>query len=158
MKMIEKKDCEYRGGYIVHDGEVVGIDPAIVTRLNAVETELQRNRFCKAEGKVVPVEPAEFERKSEHGVTMPHVKAETPELDKMAEQALKIMDEIDDDNRAAEINGYFARLKDVFAFIDDDCIVSTATDALPRFDLPTLGNPLELTVDKVAKAIVESLG
>lgn len=155
MKMIDKKDCEYKGGYIVNDGKVVCVDNEVVDLLNKLEEDVQRKQFEDTSKPLcfdMPV--GEFVRKTERGKVMPHVEAKTPELDKMVENTLKIMDEVDDIHNAELINEYFSTIVPVVMFADDDFIVSCEHGTQHRFDLPTIGNPLELTKDDLAEFVM----
>lgn len=157
MKMFNKSDCEYKGGYIVSDGEVVAIDNEIVDLFNKLEEDIQHAEFERTNCGAAPcwIEPGEFHRSSEHGKIMPFVTAKTPELDKLAEQAIKIMDEIDDFANAEKVNDYFNSIKPLIVFVNEKFIVSGEQASQHRFDLPTIGNPLELDGDKLSQLVID---
>lgn len=150
MKMFNKSECEYKGGYIVCDGKVVCVDNEIVDLFNKLDIDVQRAQYeatcCPSFA--APVE--EFTPKSEHGSIYPVIEANTPELDKMTEQAMKIMDEVDAMADAAKANEYFANIHPLILFVNDEFIVSGEQATQHRFDLPTIGNPLELDKESLA--------
>lgn len=155
MKMINKKDCEYKGGYIINNGEIVCIDNEVVDLLNKLEEDVQRAQFeATKKSFCVSLSNDEFVRKTERGNIIPYVEAKTPELDKMAEQTVKIMDEIDSIGNAAMVNEYFQGIKPLILFTNDEFIVSCEHDVQHAFDLPTIGNPLELTKEDLSEWVL----
>ena len=156
MKMFEKKQCEYKGGYIVCNDEVVAIDNGIVDALNRLEEDIQRAKFEAESCGPLPCykDPGEFERVSERGAIMPVVSAHTPVLDETVEKTMKLLDEIEDAEHAVRINEYFAGIVPVIEFVNDPFIVSGEQATQHRFDLPTIGNPLELDRDKLSDLVL----
>lgn len=154
MKMINKSECEYKGGYIVHNGEVVCVDNEVVDLFNKLELDVQRAQF-EATNKPQCFEPVgEFKSKSEHGAVFPVISADTPELDAAAEKAMKIMDELDAVVDASKINEYFDDIYDLFLFVNEEFIVSGEQETQHRFDLPTIGSPLELSKEDLSDFVV----
>lgn len=154
MKMINKADCEYKGGYIVCNGEIVCIDNEIVDLFNKLEEDVQRATFEANKQPVVAVFNEEFARKTEHGKIMPFVKASTPELDNVVDKTMKIMDELDACASAELANEYFAGIKPLIMFVNDEFIVSGEQATQHRFDLPTIGNPLNISKDDLADWVI----
>ncbi len=156
MKMFNKSECEYKGGYIVCGGEVVAIDNEIVDLFNKLEVDVQRAEFERKNCGTMPCyqDLGEFTPLSEHGKIMPFVQVSTPELDKLAEQGIKIMDEIDRVADAAKANEYFEGIKPLIMFVNDEFIVSGEHGVQHRFDLPIIGNPLELDKDKLSELVI----
>ena len=154
MKMFDKSECEYKGGYIVCDGKVVCVDNEVVDLFNKLDVDMQRAQYeaTYCPGFAAPAE--EFAPKSEHGAIYPTIKADTPELDKQAEQAIKIMNEVDAMADAAKANEYFASIRPLIMFVNDEFIVSGEQATQHRFDLPTVGNPLELDKDSLADLVM----
>lgn len=157
-KMFNKSECEYKGGYIVHDGEIVNVNRHIIEELNALESDVQKAIFDEEHkmGTMVSsfFDGREFSRKSEHCKSVPVIEPDTPKLDKMAEKTLKIMEEIDLLEAAEKANEYLGLIGPALEFAENDFVVSS-DDAPFRFDLPTLGNPLELTVDAIVDWVKE---
>ena len=155
MKMINKSECEYKGGYIVCNGEVVCIDNEIVDLLNKLDTDVQRAQWEATNHPTVAMTPVEeFSPESEHGAIYPVISASTPELDKMVENSLKIMEEIDSVHDTSLANEYIEGILPIIQFVNDDFIVSGEQATQHRFDLPVIGNPLELDKDAVVSFVV----
>lgn len=153
MKMISKKDCEYKGGYIVNDGNIVCIDNEVVDLLNKLDVDIQRAKFeANNHQPATPVK--EFVPETEHGAIYPVIEADTPELDKLTEKSMKIMDEIDAMADAEMANMYFAGIHPLIMFVNDEFIVSGEQATQHRFDLPTVGNPLELDKNSLADLVM----
>lgn len=158
MKMINKADCEYKGGYIVWGDKIVCVDNEIVDLFNKLDTDVQRSQFERTHKKLEFLEAVnkdhEFVPKSERGAIYPVITADTPELDKMAERAFKIMDEVDSIANADKANDYFDSIHPLIAFVNDEFIVSGEQATQHRFDLPAIGNPLELDKDKLSDFVM----
>lgn len=148
MKIYKKEELEYKDGYIVKGDEVLELPADLCATLDALELDCQRAAW-KREHKLPPVPKVpEFERKSEFGPAHVLVEPLTPNLDEFVTQAEKIMAELDDVEAGEKVNAYLKKIEPVFRFVNGDSVV--ASGACPwRFDLPTVGNPLELTEDKV---------
>lgn len=153
MKMYNKKDCEYKGGYIVCDSKVVGVNNVVVSKLNELETMVQKAKH-ERENKVEikPVEP--FARETERGNVIPVICTNTPMMDIKIAEAEMLMDEIDDLSKANAAQEYMDTMGPVIEFINDDFIVSLDDGYQERFDLPTIGNPLELDKDKLGEFVL----
>lgn len=157
MKMFNKSDCEYKGGYIVCDGEVVAVDNEVVDLFNKLEEDVQRAQFERGNCGSLPCykQPDKFVRKTEHGSIYPHVTASTPTLDKMADRAIKMMDEIDEMAKADRANDYFEGIEPLLLFVNDEFIVSGEQGVQHRFDLPTLGDPLMIDKDTLSEFVID---
>ena len=154
MKMINKSECEYKGGYIVYNDKVMCINNKVVDLFNKLDVDVQHAQF-EATNKPKCFEPVdEFVAKSEHGAIYPKISANTPELDAAAEKALKIMDEIDAIADAEKVNEYFLSIDELFEFVSQDFIVSGDQPTQHRFDLPTIGNPLKLSKEDLSDFVV----
>lgn len=158
MKMFKKKDCKYKDGYIVCGGKVLSIDNKIVDLLNELEDMVQRSCYDDAKQMVCDcctVERSEFQRLSEHGGKRPIFVPNTPDLDDAVSKTVAIMDDLDKIDKAKKTNRYYDRLEPVFKFVESKTIVSGDQAVQHRFDLPTLGNPLKLTVEDIAESVAE---
>ena len=58
-------------------------------------------------------------------------------------------------NNAKECNKFIKENAVVFEWLDSDLIIVDSSEVGVRFDLPTLGNPLELTAEDVMDIINE---
>lgn len=155
MKMFNKAECEYKSGYIVCNGEVVCIDNEIVDLFNKLDVDVQRARYEAQSCAGVAAPADEFRPCSEHGAVYPVIEVETPELDKMTDRTMKMMDEIDTMANATKANEYIAGILPLCRFVGDDFIVSAEHSTQHRFDLPAVGNPLELDKEKLSDLIIE---
>lgn len=154
-KMYKKDKLSYKNGFIVKGDKVVGVDNTIVATLNRFEREYQRYLWNESIEKPKPVEDKPFMFKTEHGNIYPKVIPDTPLLDIKALEAITIMDELDEIKTADKINEVFEDNFDLFAWLDSEYIVSCKHQQQLRFDLHYLGNPLELTKDKLRDIIIE---
>lgn len=156
MKMYSKIDCIYRNGYIVSGDEIVPIDNEIVDLLNKLEEDVQRKEFEDGTCGEMPCykAPGEFVRRTERGKIMPHVEANTPQLDAMVDRTMAMMEEFDAIADAGKVNEYFASIIPVIEFVNDDFIVPSEHGVQHRFDLPTIGNPLDLDRDKLSELVI----
>lgn len=156
MKMYEKKELEYKGGYLVAGDKVVGLDNSLVHMLNGLEEDYQFAKFMHTkEMLTLPSPTIEFRRKSEHGKIVPTIEVETPELDAAAEKSVKMMDELDAVSSAAIANEYLEKIMPLIMFVEDEFVVSVDQPSQDRLDLLCVGNPLELTKEKLVEMVTE---
>lgn len=157
MKMYNKSELQYKGGYLVtSDNKVVGIDNNIVVLFNGLEEDIQYAKFMRTQELLTLPEPTmEFHRKSEHGKIVPTIEVETPKLDAAVEKSVKMMDELDAVSNAAKANEYFEKIMPLVMFVDDEFVVSVDQPSQYRFDLLCVGNPLELTKDKLVDLVTD---
>ena len=156
MKMYEKKELEYKGGYLVAGDKVVGLDNNLVVLFNGLEEDYQFAKFMRTkEMLTLPSPTIEFHRKSEHGKIVPTIEVETPELDAAVEKSVKMMDELDTVSNAAKANEYLEKIMPLIQFVEDEFVVSVDQPKQYRFDLLCVGNPLELTKDKLVEMVTE---
>lgn len=149
MKMFKKNKLEYRNGYIVtkKKGKIVNVDNEVVDLLNQLEEDIQRAMYEKTT-RVECNEVKEFKRSSCYDIELGY-EVETPTLDAMAEKALKIMEELDDSFNASQAEARLESIKPVVQFINDDFVVSCEQATQHRFDLPIIGNPLDLNLEEL---------
>ena len=156
MKMYEKKELEYKGGYLVAGDKVVGLDNSLVRMFNELEEDYQFAKFTHTkEMLTLPSPTMEFHRKSEHGKVMPTIEVETPELDAAVEKSVKMMDELDAVSSATIANEYLEKIMPLIMFVVDPFVVSVDQPSQERLDLLCVGNPLELTKDKLVDMVTE---
>lgn len=155
MKIYKKSECRYENGYIVNGDDVV-VPQGIMLLIDKLEDDVQRARFLR-ENEAEPVrEVPEFKRKSEHGVMMPETTPATPVLDLKIKTAERLLDELDCIELAERVNGYVHKMRPLFEFVQSESFVGEEHPlGNMRFDLPTVGNPLELTTDKLTGLIYD---
>ena len=156
MKMYQKNELEYKNGYVVKDGEIIGIDNELVDLMNEIELNYQRACYLKDQPKAVTpdLDLENFDRQSEFD--QPCVVTDTPLLDKKIAETLHLMDEIDDIEAAHAANDWLQSVMPAIRFTQEDFVVSCNQDMQHRFDLPTLGNPLEWDSDTI-QTVIEAL-
>lgn len=158
MKIYKKEELKYKNGYIVNGDDVIVVDPAVVHQANELESKLQKachdHGLRDAEEKLRKSldDASEFSRISEH---KPNIKLsiETPHLDKAVDEAEAIMDELDslaDANKAHAMLNDYAKLLE---FVHEDFVVCYDGAPLVRFDMPLIGNILELSEEDIVNAV-----
>ena len=158
MKMYKKSKLSYKNGYLVtKKGKVVYPGSDIVKQLNKLEEDLQRARHERAVKECSECADShvnkEFIQKSEF--KRPTITPVTQNLDEAVEKAMNIIDDLDLVESSNKINKRFAEIDDLIQFALSDTVIEIPSLNLIQFDLPTIGNPLELTGDQVADIVTE---
>lgn len=155
-KMYKKSDLSYVNGYIVtKDDEIVLLPNDASNQLMHLEYELQKLEWLKNKPKLPLIEYPDFVRKSEFETAVPEIAVETPLLDEQVQRSMKMREEIDNQKASKMANKFLAKYEKLFRFIGSDLFTEGDSDI--QFDLPTLGNPLELTADKVVQLVTAML-
>ena len=155
MKFMKKEKLTYKNGYLINGkGKTVMPDYDVVYQFNNLEEEFQRALYLKAQPKAVAAPSMEgWEKVSEHDVDVEDMFfAKTPTLDKKIEESIALMDDIDAANKVDKLRAISAGYPKVIEFINSKEII-VCDDNEYRFDLATLGNPLEFTVEKFRKVV-----
>lgn len=155
MKFMKKEKLTYKNGYLINEkGKIVMPDCDVVYQFNSLEVEFQRAMYLKAQPKAMAAPSMEgWEKVSEHDVDVEDMFfAETPTLDKKIEESIALMDDIDAANKVDKLRAVSARHPKVIEFINSKEII-VYEDNEYRFDLATLGNPLEFTVEKFRRVV-----
>ena len=155
MKFMKKEKLTYKNGYLINEkGKIVMPDYDVVYQFNNLEGEFQRALYLKAQPKAVAAPSMEgWEKVSEHDVDVEDMFfAKTPTLDKKIEESIALMDDIDAANKVDKPRAISAGYPKVIEFINSKEII-VREDNEYRFDLATLGNPLEFTVEKFRKVV-----
>lgn len=159
-KFMRKDKLNYKNGYLVNKkNKVCQPDPVIVHQLNSLD------RLCQYADKVFTngvatkiisdvVNEDDFEFESEHANYI-KVSADTPLLNEKIENTKAIMKEIDEKEKADTISELIDMYKEAVEFITNDSfIVSNAT---ARFDLPFIGDPIDVDTDILIHFIFEKI-
>lgn len=155
MKLYEKSSLSlFDGMFVAADGTIVVPDSKVMNQANELETLIQEAVYLMNQPDAAPAPSLSgFERKSVFKVKE-HFVAETPTLDKKADEAITLMDELDDATRVIDINNHIQHFADLVRFAGADRIVCFEDNAYyNRFDTPVLGDPLKLTVNDVIDKI-----
>ena len=159
MKMYKKSDLTLNHGLLVSkDGDIVIPDIAIVNQANRLETMLQQAMYLNDQPKAQPMPNLNgFERKSIKDTTRQKFVADTPIMDKRAEEAMAIMNEMDDVATVNNANGLLMRFDKLVDFANQDFVIDCGNE-LYCFDTPLIGSILDLTADDVSKAVAYVCG
>lgn len=156
MKMYKKSELSLINGMLVAEsGDIVVPSLAIIEEANMLETLLQKTKYLQAQPIATPAPSLDgFQRKSIKDGSRVVFHAKTPLMDDKAEEAMAIMDEIDDVVKVERANNMATEFQTLVEFAQNDFVIDCGGDGtLYFFDTPTLGNPLELTVDDVIDAV-----
>ena len=155
-KVVKKSKLKFKDGYFFDKkGRLVAIDHEIVYQINKVEEIVQMYLYLKNQPKYQPEPSLEgFEFKSTEGLL--HVETQTPTFDKLYEDALTIMAELDNKAKADAANRFFKEYKELVRWIKSDEIFITVNPGIrpPRVDTCKLGNPLEFSVEDFTDVVM----
>lgn len=153
MKLYKKESLTYKDGYLITgDGDVVAIDNEIVDLANTLEERVQRASFLDDQPEFCAgPDLTQFKRMSEFEDYS--VDVITPLADMEARRSVMLMDELDNANAGNKVNEDIAGLQPLLQFAAGDSVMAVENAAPHRFDLPALGNPLELTPDIIKAAL-----
>ena len=155
--MINKEFCKFENGYIVDGNEIVGMPLSVVMQLDKLELMCQQYEYLKAQPKAchTPLPTLKnFKRKSALHAGAPQLEEpETPTIDRKVAEAQEFMDELDLVCDYRELNKQLEKFGLLFDWLDAKKFAEG--DCTRPMDLPTLGNPLELTKEQVVEAIKE---
>lgn len=160
MKMYDKSDLKLIRGLLADpNGNVITPDFAVIQQANQLETLAQKTKYLAAQPDAQPMPSLDgFKRKSIMDNTIPKFKVSTPHLDFASDEAMRIMDEIDDANTANAANKMLEDFGVLLDFATNDFVVDTAANYNYVIDTPTLGNILELTVDDITEVVAAACG
>ena len=150
MKMFKKAELEFKNGYLLDGDEVVEVSGSLVRDFNQLEYLYQKALHNK-DNKVSPVEQKEFEFQSAYDNLQ--VEVNTPTLDAKAKETVKLLDELDSVSIANNANELLDEFKNLVLFVTEESFVEGEFGTL-KFDMKTIGNPLELDVDKLTDIIL----
>lgn len=159
MKMYKKSELTLNHGLLVSkDGDIVLPDYRIVRQANALEDMVQETAYLMAQPEATPIPSLDgYKRVSIDDSETRKFTVDTPTMDAKAEEAMKLMDEIDDMATADKANSMIKRFKPLLDFVSQDFVVDCG-DQLYKFDTPVLGSVLELTEADVVKAVAYVCG
>lgn len=159
MKMYKKSDVTLNHGLLISkDGDIILPNYLIVKQANSLETLVQKMAYLSAQPKATPAPSLDgFERVSIDDSKSRKFEVSTPVMDAKADEAMKLMDEIDDVTTANAANAMLDDFKEFLDFVTQDFVIDCG-DQLYKFDTPTLGNVLELTEADVVDAVAYVCG
>lgn len=159
MKMYKKSDLTLNHGLLVSkDGDIILPDSRIVYQANALETMVQKTAYLMAQPEATPMPSLDgFERRSIDDSESRKFTVDTPVMDAKAEEAMKLMDEIDDVATANKANTMLDNFKSLLDFVSQDFVIDCG-DQLYKFDTPMLGDVLKLDEADVVNAVAYVCG
>lgn len=160
-KLVSKSDLSFKNGYIIDEtGTVMNLSFRVWEQLIDLEMMVQRAGFAKVNGisddDNEQVTMDDFVPVHRYKVTFGMV-AKTPLLDKKMDEAMQLMEEIEDSQKAAQLTEAINEMPELLEFISSEYILVTSEGAPQRHDLAIIGNPLDLTRDTLGE-IVKFLG
>lgn len=159
MKMYKKSDLTLNHGLLVSkDGDIILPESRIVYQANALETMIQKAAYLMDQPEATPMPSLDgFERRSIDDSESRKFTVDTPVMDAKAEEAMKLMDEIDDVATADKANAMLDNFKSLLDFVTQDFVIDCG-DQLYKFDTPMLGDVLKLNEADVVNAIAYVCG
>ena len=152
MKLFNKNELQFVDGMLISKAtnDVVCPAPSAVFGLNNLETKYQEAMYLKEQGEYNPAPTLEgFNRETAlHSIRVEIPEAETPTLDEQVARSIKITEELDAVCKHDDMVQLINSNEEAFNFVHADYVVDTDC-SLYRFDLPYIGNPLELTDEKL---------
>lgn len=158
-KIIKKSQLTFVDGMLVKDDDVICIEPSIIHQANMLETLAQKTAYLAAQPDYSPVPSLDGFEREYAGDKLCQFTASTPILDSKVKEAMDIMDELDDVTTANQANSMLDNYRELYEFCSVDYVVGSLDKAnVIQFDLPTLGNPLDLTTDVIENVIAAACG
>jgi hypothetical protein len=159
MKMYKKSDLKLVNGLLVtEDGEVVMPDVRVVRQANELETLWQKAEYLAKQPSAQPMPSLDgFKRKSIHD-TDALFTVTTPLMDRKAEEAVALMDELDDMATCEKANALLSEFSALLRFVREDVVLGCGGEVPYLFDTPNLGSVLELTEQDLVDVIAEACG
>lgn len=159
MKMYKKSDLTLTNGLLVSkDGDIILPSISIVDQANRLETLAQQSAYLMTQPEAMPMPSLDgFKRvsiKDNDGVKFT---ATTPLMDKKAEEAMAIMDELDDLATVKQANNMLHDFAALLEFAGNDFVVDCGSE-LYCFDTPMIGSVLDLTKDDIVNVVAYVCG
>ena len=157
MQFINKDKLSYKDGYIIDaDGNIMIVSPLVVFEMNELEKLAQLTAWFIANPEPEYKEPEQFERESEHVTPKLGMHMDTPVLDALVEERAKLFDELAMEGVLKKMEEAGERFMHALRFAASNTMVTEVSPHMvDQFDLPTIGNPLKITPDKIADIICD---
>jgi len=156
-KLINKNKLEFKNGFFYKKNKRVYIESNVVEQLNNLETLMQQYDYLDKQGEYNP-EPSldGFEREHIENVKI-DISSPTPILDEEIKKTKAILEEINNQNTAKEVERVCGCFKDLLYWVASDEILITNNEPYvedcAKVDTPHIGNPLELDRDNIMNVI-----
>ena len=159
MKLIDKKDIQFIDGRFLYGDETVMFEQAIGPWLNEIENLYQRALYEIGKNEtaesLMKLRNSEFKFESAFDDCKLEFEAETPLLDERVEHSKAIMKELDCMLVAEKANkiAQYLRAERIVKWIKSDKVFVELSSNCVQVDTKHLGNPLELTEERLADVI-----
>lgn len=159
MKLYKKSELEFKDNKIIRktdDGiEQIGVPAKVYILLNAMEERAQMAEYILSQDKPAPIPSCKgFEREHVKGGAGKLI-ACTPNLDAKVMEAQELIEELKASKEAEDVTKQLEALDPLIKWLNDEYIVDD--DIYDSFDLPRLGNPLELTAEDIVEVLVSEV-
>lgn len=159
MKLYKKSDLKFAHGYLVdEDGNSVALPNKVVKQLDALDIVLQEYLYLDNQPRFQPAPTLrgyerklnqDADRKWKH-MDMPA----TPTIDKKAAETMAFLEEVSAKEDVEAVNFALDKYKELLDFCSEDEFFSPSEFFMhPPINCVSLGNPLELTAQKVIDII-----
>lgn len=150
-KIYRKTQLSFVNGYIVDGSDnVVALPYKVAEQLNDLEEKIQLAAYMEEQGEARPAPSADgFVRRS--AFTKPVIEVETPHLDAELKRSLGILEDLRAKDHASKANAMIESFTELFDFVSGDSFVEG--NQIVRTDTPTIGNPLDVTIDRLLELI-----
>lgn len=150
MKFVNKEDLKFDGGYVMDlSGEIIGLPEKVWSDLRDLEMLIQKNQYVAKVSKIAAKpEIPEFKFKSAFEADAKMPLPETPITDARVAESLAFADEVDKTTDVLAYNNWIERHPELAEFVASDRFIPSAASAC-RLDAVNVGNPLELTKEKL---------
>ena len=156
MKFVKKSDLTYREGYLVNsEGNIMDVPTSVVWGLNHLETLEQKAAYARSKKQTIE-EPKEFQFLNEHDIAEIKFNVDTPHIDAKIAQSLGIIEEVKAMGAIKEMERIADLVMSALRWVHNESFVSEEADTYQdRFNLATIGNPLNLTLDECITIIAD---
>lgn len=158
MKMYKKSELTLNNGLLVSkDGDIVMPDIRVVDQANYLETSLQKTEYLAKQPEATSMPSLDGFKRMSIKDSKVKFTATTPLMDMKQQEAMAIMDELDDMLLVERANDMLDDFKDLIDFVDNDFVIDCGNE-LYYFDTPMLGSVLELDKEGIVDVIAHVCG
>lgn len=151
MLYVDKKDLTIKNGKIIHEGQLVQVNPDVIRQANVLETQIQEKAYNDKLPKagIYAIEP--FARKSFIKSKLSMAKPETPLHDKAEEQILALAAECEQLEAYQELTSVLGEFSDLIEFVTEDTVLVDEAVSFKTVTLDVSFDLLSLTEDGLRK-------
>lgn len=147
MKVYKKDELKFKDGYLMTEDEVAAIDGHVRALLDKLEVALQQAEYLEGQPAFSPGPTLDgFKRKRSDKWKVEH--KPQPVHEAKVEEAEAFMAEADEYQLELDMQKACDMFRDLLNWCESDVVIEGAGTPAP-LDLPILGDPLELTSERV---------